>query len=153
MLGRQREQRVGQEVGEHKIEGLGAAHQGVVEAHGVEDAHAGGDAVEPRVGARHGGGDRVVVDGEDAGAGKGAGGGDRQHAGAAAQVEHALEPACARQPVDGLEAKRGGGVVAGAERLAGLDLDGVAPHRKARPVVAGVHDEAAGANRRQGGLR
>ena len=51
----------------------------------------------------------------------------------------------AREAVDGLEAQRGGGVVAGAERLAGLDLDGRAVHGKARAVVAAVHDEAAGA--------
>ena len=127
MCGRQLDQRTGQDVGEHQVEGLRAAQHGMVEARRVEDAHAAGDAVEPRVGARHGGGERIVVDGEHARAGKCARRGDRQHARAAAQIDHAPEASPPCQQVDGLQAQGGRGVVAGAERLAGLDLDGSAP--------------------------
>ena len=52
-------------------------------------------AVEADVVAGDGGGDRVVVDGEHASRGQGAGGGKRQHAGAAAEIEHAREVAAA----------------------------------------------------------
>ena len=85
--------------------------------------------------------------------GKGARGGDGQHAGAAAEIEHARKAPAPRQYVDRLEAAGRGGVVAGAEGFAGFDLDGQRSHADARAVVAAVHDEAAGENRRESCLR
>ena len=63
------------------------------------------------------------------------------------------KPATAGYTVERFEAERGGGVVAGAEGLAGLDLDGAATAAGAVAVVAAVHEEAACGHRRQGRLR
>ena len=84
---------------------------------------------------------------------KRAGGGDGEYAGAAAEVEHARDPTTAGYTVERFEAERGGGVVPGAEGLAGLDLDGAATAAGAVAVVAAVHEEAACNHRRQGRLR
>jgi len=43
--------------------------------------------------------------------------------------------------------------MAGAERLAGLDLDRGASRPRARAIMTPVHDEPAGGDRRQGRLR
>ncbi len=63
------------------------------------------------------------------------------------------EVPAARERIERLEAQRGGGIVRGAECLAGLDLDAQAPHGEASAVVVAVHDEPAGRDRRQRRLR
>ena len=84
---------------------------------------------------------------------KGAVGGNGQHAGAAAQVEHMSISAAACQPVDGQEAAVGGGVMGGAKGFAGVDQDGARALRHAVAVMAAVNHVAAGRDGWQGGLR
>ena len=60
---------------------------------------------------------------------------------------------CTRQLVDGQQAAERGAVVGCAEGLPGVDQDGARAVGDAPAVVAAVHDEAAGDDRRQGGLR
>ncbi|MNL37510.1 hypothetical protein D3C87_1596590 [compost metagenome] len=76
-------------------------------------------------------------------------GGDRQHTAAGAKVEHVAHRAGARHGRQHFEAAGGGAVVAGAEGLAGLDLDGDLAGADLVAVMGAVHDEAAGAYRRQ----
>ena len=83
----------------------------------------------------------------------GAGCGNGQHARAAAEVEHAAHAALTRQLVDGQQAAERGAVVGRAERLPGVDQDGTRAVGDASAVVAAVHDEAAGDDGRQRGLR
>ena len=80
-------------------------------------------------------------------------GGDREHAGAAAEIQYAAEAASTRQPVDGGEAAEGRRMMRGAESLAGVDQDCIRPPGNAPPVVRPVHREPAGADWRQGSLR
>ena len=129
------------------------AQQRMREARSRHHAHARGDAVEAHVVFGDAGGDRIVVAGDDASTRQCACRGDGQDGGAAAEVEHAREAATSGQSVDRLETAGRGGVVAGAEGFAGFDLDGRRSQADAGAIVAAVHDEAAGEDRRQRGLR
>ena len=105
------------------------------------------DAVQPRVGARIR--DRARIDvGRQHRHAEQLRGGDRQHAGAGAEIEDVTRPlTAARQRIQRQQAAAGGAVMAGAERGRGLDLDADAMAGHARAVVRAVHDEAAGGDR------
>ena len=76
--------------------------------------------------------------------------GDRQHAGAGAEIEDVARTLrTARQRVERQQAAAGGAVMTGAERCAGLDLDADAMTGHMRSIVCAVHDEAAGGDRLQ----
>ena len=72
------------------------------------------------------------------------GGGDRQHAGAGAEIEHAARMPGLQHVIEQQQAAARGAVVAGAERQRRLDLDGELVGRDPLAVVLAVHDEASG---------
>src|SRR5271166_3357972 len=78
---------------------------------------------------------------------------DRQHAGAAADVENLLRPAALEKPVEMEEAAAGRAVMAGAEGEAGLYLDGDVACADFRPVVAAMDEKASGPDRLKTGKR
>src|SRR5271166_140199 len=78
---------------------------------------------------------------------------DRQHAGAAADVENFLRPAALEKPVEMEEAASGRAVMAGAEGEAGLDLDGDVACADFRPVVAAMDEKAPSPDRLKAGER
>lgn len=72
--------------------------------------------------------------------------GDRQHAAARSKIERALYPALAHHVEDDLQAARRRAVMAGAEGLPGIDLDGYLAGARRAAVMRAVHDEAPGAH-------
>ena len=75
--------------------------------------------------------------------------GNRQHAGAGAEIEHAARAPGLQDMVEQQQAAPGGAVMAGAERQRRLDLDAELVGRDAVAVVLAVDDEAAGGDRDQ----
>ena len=147
------QQRLGQDVGHHGIEGrprIGVRRFAAI-ANGQADAPC--HAVLAAVLARDRDGDGIDVGGGGPGAMReGFGGGDGEHAGAGAEIEDGTRFDRGGQRADGQEATLRRAVVRGAESAARIDLDG--PLRDgAGAVVAAVYDEAAGAHRRQRLLR
>ena len=132
---------VGRDIGEHEVVAAGV----VFGEDAGADAHFGADAVGLAVLAGDLGGDGVDVDRLD-GSRAEEDGGDREHAGASADIEH--RHAGADEFVHSAEAEAGGLVVAGAEGLAGVQADGDLPglHFVLDPggddddAVAGVND-------------
>ncbi len=77
--------------------------------------------------------------------------GDRQHAGACAQIEHRIEPAraagaCAHHPLDHFQTACGGAMMPCAKGLAGLELDGQVICPYGLPVMGAMHQKAPGAD-------
>ncbi len=152
-VGREVDERAREDIGQHQIEPPRPARRRMPEARRPQHAHARCHAVEPRIRPGDGHGARIVVDGQHPGHRQQPGRRDCEHAAAAAEVQHAGETTLFRQLIQGFEAERRGGVVARAEGLSRLDLHGAEPHRKARAVVAAVHDEPPRGHRRQRRLR
>ncbi len=120
----------------------------MVQSGGVDEA--GPRLVQAGVLAGDAHGDTVDVGPYD-GPGAALGGGDGEHAGAAAHVQDAAIGACLEQTVVGQKAAGGGSVVAGAESRAGLDSQVDRIDRRAAKVVHAVDEEPAGPHRRQAG--
>ena len=70
------------------------------------------------------------------------GGGNRQHAGAGAEVEHALRPPRLQHMVEQQQAAARGAVMAGAEGQRRLDLDAELVGGHPRAVMGAMHDKA-----------
>ena len=77
------------------------------------------------------------------------GGGNRQHAGAGAEIEHASRLPLLEQMVEQQQAAPRGAVMAGAESQCRLDFDAELVGRNAVAVVLAVDHEAAGGHRDQ----
>ena len=77
------------------------------------------------------------------------GGGNRQHAGAGAEIEHAARAVSFQDVIEQQQAAARGAVVAGAERQRRLDLDAELVGRNPFAVMLAVHDEAPGRDRDQ----
>ena len=77
------------------------------------------------------------------------GSGDRQHAGAGAEIEHAPRPPGFQHMIEQQQAAARGAVMAGAERQRRLDLDADLVGRHPRAVVLAMHDETPGRDRDQ----
>ena len=73
--------------------------------------------------------------------------GDRQHAGAGAEIEHAPRTVRLQHMIEQQQAAARGAVMAGAERQRRLDLDAELVRRDARAIMLAVHDEAPGGDR------
>ena len=106
------------------------------------------DAVEAGIVARHRGRDRVDVAGQHP-ALRRLGGGDAEHAGAGAEVEHAAQLAALEHLIEQQQAAAGGAVMAGAERQRRLDLDGDLVARHLVAVMGAVDHEPPGRHRHQ----
>ena len=81
------------------------------------------------------------------------GGGDGEHARAAADVDDALRPAALEQPVEMNEAAARGAVMAGAEGEPRLDLDADVVQANPRAIMAPMDEKAPGPHRREAGER
>ena len=81
------------------------------------------------------------------------GGGDGEHARAAADVDHALRPAALEQAVEMQQAAPRRAVMAGAEGEPGLDLDRHVVHPDARTIVGAVYEKAPRPNGFKAGKR
>ena len=75
------------------------------------------------------------------------GGGNRQHAGAGAEIEYAAGAASFQDVIEQQQAAARGAVVAGAERQRRLDFDADLVGRNPFAVMLPVHDEASGRDR------
>ena len=110
------------------------------------------DAVESRVGVGDLHGDGIDVAEPDLSP-EDFRGGDRQHPGAAADVEHRAWPAPLEQAVEMHEAAAGGAMMAGAEGEPRLDLDPDIIDPDLRAIMGAMHEKAAGAHRLEAGQR
>ena len=75
--------------------------------------------------------------------------GDRQHAGAGAEIEHAPRTPGLQHMIEQQQAAARGAVMAGAERQRRLDLDAELVGRDARAIMLAVHDETPGRDRNE----
>ena len=151
-LAGQRAQGAGEDVGDDQVEGRGMPQPRVVEAERTGGGDAAG-AVGVGVGACHLHRDGIGIGGDDLRAVHATRGRDGEHARSAAEVEHAAKSPRARQLVDGEKAAERCRVMRRAEGFAGIDDNGARTIGDAPAVVAAVHDEAAGDDRRQCRLR
>ena len=113
----------------------------------MDDRHAAG-AIAPDVLPRNSGRAGVDVARQHRPAQR-PGRGDRQHAGAGADVQHAQRTSRLEKMVERQQASPRRAVMSGAEGEGGADLDADAVEMDARAVVLAVDDEASGLDRRE----
>src|SRR5262249_16610867 len=109
-------------------------------------------AIQPRIGGSGGDGDGIDIARHDRLAQR-LGGGDRQYAGAAADIDQSPRPAPAKDTLEQQKAAAGRAMVAGAESQRRLDLDGDVARPYPAAVMAAMDQEAPGPHRRETGER
>jgi hypothetical protein len=146
--GRETAQGVGQNIGEDEIVRRAAAQFPTLDADRDERAQIGADAIKPRVFPRHGDGNGIDVAQRDADV-QHLGGGDRQHARAAANVEHPARAAAPKNALEMQEAAARRAVMAGAESQRRLDFDGDVVSLDASAVMGAMNEKTPRAHRGQ----
>jgi len=141
-------QRIGEDVRQHQVERRGHGELRRRESGGANRLHQMSGPVRPRILARDGDRQRIDIGREDALVQR-LGRGNRQHAGAGAEIEHASRTPGLQHMVEQQQAAPRGAVMAGAERQRRLDLDAELVGRNAVAVVLAMDDEAAGGHRDQ----
>ncbi len=131
-----------EQVGEHEV-GLHAVEEGMRKPSRLEHADQGPDTVLPRIVGCDRCRQRIAVACRHASPER-LGGGDGEDAGAGADIDDDARAPPLELIVERQEAAERAGMMRGAERLAGVDLDGKTSARQPAPVVTAMHEKAPG---------